>query len=293
MTPRTICLTGHGHEVAVWPDLGGRIAAFRQTGGPDWLQPIPTDIPLDQAVRRGGCYPLAPYSNRIEAATFSFDGRTVALNPHPVAAPHAMHGVAWNRPFQCTVHDETTARLVLNHPGDGDWPWSFELVETLVLGPHGLSVTLQFKSTDDRPQPVGLGFHPYFPNHGEAHLRFTARHWWHARADRIPLGHQSIPDDRNFNEGRIVPRGLDDVYGEVGGQAVISWPAIQAELHLGASANLDQSVVFSPPDRPYFCYEPVTHPTNSHNMPGRPGLVVANKNDFFQCVMDFHPARLC
>jgi aldose 1-epimerase len=37
------------------------------------------------------------------------------------------------------------------------------------------------------------------------------------------------------------------------------------------------SLMYRPPDLPFFCLEPITHPIDAFHMPDRPGLAVLSK----------------
>jgi aldose 1-epimerase len=160
--PEALALQAFGQKAVLWPGIGGRIAAWRTAGGWDGLAPIPTDQPLETALRQGGCYPLAPYSNRIEAARFVWGGREVRVAENPRAAPHSLHGVAWRRPFRVERAGEACARLVLEHAPDADWPWAFELAQTVRLEPGGLKVELFFLTPTARRSRSAWAFIPYF-----------------------------------------------------------------------------------------------------------------------------------
>jgi aldose 1-epimerase len=49
-------------------------------------------------------------------------------------------------------------------------------------------------------------------------------------------------------------------------RAVIAWPERGASLAMTAGPPLDCLVVFTPPGRPFFCAEPVSHVTDAFNL---------------------------
>lgn len=286
--PKTLKLAAHGQEAVLWPGLGGRIAAWRTAGGWDGLAPIPTDQPLEAALRQGGCHPLAPYCNRIENARFAWREREVKLTEGPLASPHSLHGPASRRPFRVERAVAASVRLVLEHKPDADWPWAFELVQNVRLTPGALELELSLRNTDREAQPVGLGFHPFFPRRRSAILRFAAGGWWRLRPDGVPIAREPIPPGRDFHAGRLAPQaGYDDLYAGFGGEAEIRWPG--CGLTVTAAPGLDHAVLFTPPAGEAFAFQPVGHPANAHNMAGAPGLAALAPGACLQAWMRLEP----
>jgi aldose 1-epimerase len=50
------------------------------------------------------------------------------------------------------------------------------------------------------------------------------------------------------------------------GRARLEWPDVGARLTMTAAPPLDCLVVFTPPGRPFFCVEPVSHVTDAFNL---------------------------
>ena len=65
--------------------------------------------------RLSGCYPLAPYSNRLGYRRFRWQGRDYTTEPNFDDNPHSVHGMAWQRPW--TVAASEAARATLRRPG--------------------------------------------------------------------------------------------------------------------------------------------------------------------------------
>src|SRR4051812_41625780 len=84
-------------RLALRPDLGGSIAGL-------WLGELPVLRSGDpgglDSARLSGCYPLAPYSNRLGYRRFRWLGSDYTTAPNFDDNPHSVHGVAWQRPWQ-------------------------------------------------------------------------------------------------------------------------------------------------------------------------------------------------
>ena len=91
---------------------------------------------VDAAPRRpfeAAAFPLVPYSNRIRAGRFSFQGRDVVLPLNRPPERHSIHGLGWQtawRPLDVREHEAT---LEFRHAA-GAWPWAFSATQHFVLG---------------------------------------------------------------------------------------------------------------------------------------------------------------
>lgn len=270
-------------EAVLWPSLGGRVAALHTLGGPDWLEPIPADLPQDQALLSGGCYPMAPYCGRIDHGRFAFEGRAVALPPHPISAPHSLHGIAWQTSFVGARLSENTATMTLDHPGGGGWPWAFSLVQTVRLTADALDIAMAITNADTASQPVGLGFHPFFPRREGVELTFNAERHWRLGPTLAPIAAEAVPERMDFARPRAVVEGFDDIFSGFDGAGRIAWPYGAAAM--SASRNMGDATLFSPRGRPFFCFEPISHVPNAHNRDGMPGLAVLQPGEALEVEM--------
>jgi len=97
----------------VRPEYGGRITHFhRQADGSrqNFFRATPEESGDVYAPFKTGCYPLVPFSNRIDQGRFVFQGRVIELLPHPQAIPHAIHGHGAVSVWAVTAQTEDTIR---------------------------------------------------------------------------------------------------------------------------------------------------------------------------------------
>jgi len=242
-------------KLALRPDLGGCIAGL-------WRGDLPvlrsSDPGALETSRQSGCYPLAPYSNRLGYRRFRWQGHDHPTQPNFDDSPHSLHGVAWQRPWSVVSADAAQAELALTHAGGADWPFAFALRQRFVLTPGALEVHCSFTNCAAQPQPVGLGWHPYFPKRARSRLHIELTDRWESDATQLPTRRVPQPGI----DGDVANLSFDHCFEGWRGAARIR----DEKLSLTLTSSLPYLVVFTPQDRDYFCVEPVSHVSNAIHM---------------------------
>lgn len=238
-------------QLTLAPGVGGAVHAL-SWNGVDVLRAAPSDT---SAVLEMAAFPLIPFVGRITDGRFSFSGRSVQLPPNFPPEPHAIHGQAWQHPWQVEAHDETSALLGFEHPR-GDWPWHYRARQRFVLEDDGVSLTLTLENLDDAAMPGGLGWHPYFPRAG---ARLRADLW-----ERFSIATGRSRHDRALPQWReLAELVLDDVFELDRAAADLDWPDRRVRLTASNAARF--LVVYVPPGQDFFCVEPVSHVPDAVN----------------------------
>lgn len=262
-----VTLQANGWTAQVSPEWGGRLFSCRaEFDGAlrDVLVPVPLDLPREQAIRNAGCYPLVPFSNRIAQGHFRHNGNEVRMAPHPLGAPHAIHGIGWVRPWDVDAESERAVTLRLDVAA-GEWPWAFSAEQTITLDPGGLTVSMLVTNRSNAPMPCGMGFHPYFPRPADTRLRARVRNHWLVNGDRIPHGFERALGRFPLDGTKVLSTGLDDGFSGWNRRARLDYA--DYSISLTATPGLDHLVVYSPESAPLVCVEPVSHVTNAVNLP--------------------------
>ena len=250
-------------RLALRPDLGGAIAGLWLKGLPVMRSTEPAEL---AAVRQSGSYPLAPYSNRLGYRRFRWLGQDHTTAPNFDDNPHSVHGVAWQRPWQVLRQDAAQVELGYVHATDRHWPFAFDLRQRFVLSPAALEVHMSFTNLAKHTQPVGLGWHPYFPKrpHSRLHIALTER--WESDASGLPT--RRVP--QAGIDGDVSHMAFDHCFEGWQGPARIR----DDKLSLRLTSSLPYLVVYTPEHSPYYCVEPVSHVSNALHMaePGAHGL---------------------
>ena len=259
MSPTPIELRAGELRLALRPDLGGSIAGL-WLGGPQGEQPVlrSTEAVELGASRLSGCYPLAPYSNRLGYRRFRWLGQDHTTAPNFDDNPHSVHGVAWQRPWQVLGTHGHEAELRYEHAADEHWPFAFELRQRYVLTPAALEVHLAFTNHATHLAPVGLGWHPYFPKRSRSRLHIELTDRWENDASGLPTRRVPQPGI----DGDVAHLGFDHCFEGWRGAARLR----DEKMSLRLTSSLPYLVVYTPETKPYYCVEPVSHVPNAIHM---------------------------
>ncbi|WP_326542818.1 aldose 1-epimerase [Pseudorhodoferax sp.] len=255
MSPAALELRSGALRLALRPDLGGCIAGL-------WLDELPvmrsTEAALLASSRPSACYPLVPYSNRLGYRRFRWLGADHTTAPNFDDNPHSVHGVAWQRPWQVLSSTPDVAEIAYRHQPDEHWPFAFEARQRFVLTPAGLTVSLGFDNLAEHAQPVGLGWHPYFPKRQRSRLHIELAERWESDATGLPT--RKVPQPGI--DADVAHLAFDNCFEGWRGAARLR----DEKLSLRLTSSLPYLVVFTPATRDYYCVEPVSHVSNAIHM---------------------------
>ena len=263
-------------RLALRPDLGGCIAGF-------WHRDTPilrsTEPALLTASRPSASFPLVPYSNRLGYRKFRWKGHDYTTQPNFGDNPHSLHGVGWLRPWEIVSSSALEVVLSYVHKPDADWPFAFEALQYFTLTPQAMSVQMVFTNSADVAQPVGLGWHPYFPKRSRSRLHIELSDRWDSDATQLPTRKVAQPGI----DSDVSHLSYDNCFEGWKGPARIR----DEKFSLQLSSSLPYLVVYTPAERDYFCVEPVSHLSNAIHMadPAAHGLRALAPGESFEASM--------
>jgi aldose 1-epimerase len=262
-----ITLRAGDASLVLAPEAGGSVVRYwieRGASAVDLLSEWAA--PRRDRVFESAAFPLVPYSNRIRAGRFSFRGLDVLLPLNRPPERHSIHGLGWQTAWQPHAVREHEAVLEFRHTTDA-WPWAFRATQQLTLAPASLSIELTLRNESETPMPAGLGWHPYFPRTRRTTLTADIQAIWLTDGEVMPTTLEPPRSDADLARGITVEAvGLDNCYVGWRRRAAIEWPELATRLVMTAEAPLDFLVVYTPPGRPFFCVEPVSHVTDAFNL---------------------------
>jgi aldose 1-epimerase len=186
---------------------------------------------------------MAPWSNRIADATYTFDGRTHRLLPS--GSGPAIHGLL--REIDCDLVDvelgQDDARLVLatraiRLGAFAGYPFALDVKVTFTLTDDRLTLQVSGHNTGEDPAPFAAGWHPYF------HL--TGR-----PVDDLVL---YVPARRVIRtDDQLIPLAGDDAFADAAGGPV----DFTAPRPIG-STSLDHAFAGLEPHEPTVLHDPAS-----------------------------------
>jgi aldose 1-epimerase len=251
------------------PEAGGMVTRYwleRRARTWEWLRPASDAARARRDGYEASAFPLVPYSNRIRRGRFRFGGRDVALPLNRPPEPHSIHGQGWQAAWTASDVSASTARLEFCHAPDA-WPWTYRATQCFALSPTTLTLELELHNESDTPMPVGLGWHPYFLRTPRTTLTAPVERIWLTDAEMMPTELAQLPIIADVSRGVMIDSvPLDNCFTGWSRRAVIDWPELGARLVMTSEPPLDFLTVFTPPDLPFFCVEPVSHATDAVNL---------------------------
>ena len=260
-------LRSEAARAIILPEHGGRLHQLYVTlGGEEHPLLWSPDDPAEYSVHphRGGCFPMAPWPNRIAGGRFSFDGKewTVPVD----SPPNAIHGRLTNVPWQVVAR---TARVVeLTARFDDTWPWLGKAWQRIELTRTGLRLKMEVRS-ERQPFPAGCGWHPWFRADvvGATEVRPSVpAATRYVLKDQLPTGETVVPQGDFVLDGRPVgDRHLDDCYTGIDGAITIDWGTFA--MSMTAISEQPHVTVFTPGYA--VCVEPQTCVADAFNLAAR------------------------
>jgi aldose 1-epimerase len=248
----------------------------RREGG--WL-PIMRETPAEAVASgltsRFSSFTLAPWSNRIRDARFTFARGEHQLRPtNPEGT--AQHGDVRNRPWRVAETSGRSLRCQIDSRDfpDSNFPFPYTASVEYSLEGDACDTTLSLTNVGNEPMPGGFGLHPYFVRDlsgaGDALLCFEASGVYLTGEDRIPDGASvAIPSDLDFGGPRLIgAQALDHAFSGWAGSASLEWEGSGLRLVIRADEVFSHLIIFTAPDGT-LAIEPVTHATDAFNLAAR------------------------
>lgn len=270
-------------KLSLHPEMGGGVAGL-------WVDDKPVlrawSGNADEGPFALACNILVPFSNRIDGG-FSFQGTFHTMAQNMDVDPLAIHGDGFQKEWTIVSASEDEAVLHLSNGAFG--PFAYETRQTFSLTSDTLTNTLTMTNRAAIALPFGGGFHPWFPRTEETRLQAVAPHHWPEGEGSLPSSDrpQQPPEDFDFSSLKPLPsRWINAGFSGWDGSARIEQGRGAVSLKL-SSNTLTTAIIYSPePDCGFFCFEPVSHPVNAHNLPGIPGLTVLEPGE--SLTLDMH-----
>ncbi len=250
-------------SAGILPHVGGGLAYFRHRGM-DLLRAAGDEALNNADVFGIACFPMVPFVGRIRGGRVG--GVTLAPN-HPIS-PYPLHGYGWKTNWEIAGHQADNCRLSYCHQSD-DWPWTYAATQLYRLSECGLTIQLSARNLSDRPMPIGLGLHPYFPRREGVRIETEIRQVLWPSEDLVADEMRPVPAKWGFDPAHKVGSvDLDHGFAGWRGAAEIVWDGHPARLRVTASADGRFLQIYAPPGADFFCLEPMSSMPDAVNWKG-------------------------
>jgi aldose 1-epimerase len=296
--PSVLTLFDGVAEAVVVPELGAGLASY------DLIEED-SRTPLFRPrrdLRGAGPFDLAnnlllPWSNRISGGGFHFGGRFHPIAPNLTGEAYPIHGNGFSTAWIVESAEPTHAELSVTSHGPGPFHYRARASYGLQAGTMTMRITIVNLALE--PLPFGLGFHPWIVRSTDTQL--SAKAEWvvletsdHLSSSKAPVS--SYPQ-WDFRERRELPsEWINNAFLGWDGRADIAWRDRKLALEVEADPPLVVYIVYSPSaEADFFCFEPVTHPIDAHNLSGGPqanGLVILQPQASLSATCRFRPRRI-
>lgn len=283
--PVIITLSAGAATAQIVPELGGGLATLHVDGKPALR---PWSGKLEDGPFALACNFLAPFSNRLNGG-FEWNDQRIKIEPNLAGEPFPIHGDAFQHVWTIaeTQSDRVKLELTTGHIG----PWRYAANLIFALMPQSLNLQFSLSSSSTEALPFGLGFHPWFPRDADTKLQFAAASVWLEQENYLRLGAApiSIPSELDFGSLRSLPdKWINNAYVNWDRTAHIEQGDAAVSLDITASDTQTTAIVYSPnANADFFCFEPVSHVPDAHNLPGYPGLATLQRSESITAQMKF------
>jgi len=281
----TIEIQNDSARLVVIPAMGAGIAAYealRQDG---------LSVPLLRRWKPSSdadpfalaCNLLVPWSNRISGGGFVYQEQFHPLAPNFPGQNHPLHGNGFQVPWNVLQSSATSVTLELRDAVVG--PFRYAASVRYETRGTSLEMELTVENQASEVLPYGMGFHPWFPRHPGTRLRAPAATVWHEDAEHLPTHAQLVSDvpEWDFIKSKSLPRGwINNGFAGWNRTAEIIQPEDGLRCSISASENLGVYLLYSPSEHGgFFCFEPVSHLVDAHNLKVVGGLVALRSGERF------------
>lgn len=209
-------------------------------------------------------FPLVPYCGRLRGGRFLFRERPIRFPLNALPEYHSSHGDGFTREWHLLELTEHHALMRL--PAALTAPVRYECLQTVTLLKDRVDLVLRARNTESRPIPMELGFHPYFARRSRARVQaeLPLETFWDG--EYMPVG--TGPNIRYAQlatgiEAAQLPEAAE--FSGWSGRAAIEWPQDALHVELLTQPALSHVVIWAPHGEDFFCFEPLSHATDSFN----------------------------
>jgi aldose 1-epimerase len=276
----------HKAQVSIAPALGNNAYEFQVNGKNVMWFPQRSLADFKAKPTFSGNPLLAPWANRLDHDGFYANGKHYVLNPHlnnyrRDGAKQPIHGLVtyaseW-KVANVSADDkgaEVTSRLEFWRYPDymAQFPFAHTLDVTYRLRDGVLEVETTIENHSTETMPVSIGYHPYFKLHDSPRnswkVTLPAKESYVLSGSLVATGEKKAMPYQSPQSLQGI--SLDDVLGGLvageSGRTEFAVEGAKERIAVLYGPKYPVAVVYSPADRDFICFEPMSGPTNAFNL---------------------------
>lgn len=276
----------HKAQVSIAPSLGNNAYEFQSNGKNVMWFPVTNLSEFKTKPTFSGNPFLAPWANRLDHEGFYANDKHYALNPRLNNVRHdphkqPIHGLlSYASEWKVTNVSadnkgaQVTSRLEFWRYPDymAQFPFAHTIEMTYRLRDGVLEVATAIENHAAEPMPVSVAYHPYFKLHDSPRdtwkVAMPAKESYVLSNTLVATGEtKAIPYQ---NPQPLAGISLDDVIGGLqpgkDGRTEFAVEGAKERLAVIFGPKYPVAVVYSPANRDFICFEPMTGPTNAFNL---------------------------
>ena len=276
----------HKAQVSIAPALGNNAYEFLVNGKNVMWFPQRSLTDFKAKPTFSGNPLLAPWANRLDHDGFYANGKHYVLNPHlnnyrRDGAKQPIHGLVTYASEWKVAHvsaddkgAEVTSRLEFWRYPDymAQFPFAHTLDMTYRLRDGVLEVETAIENHSTETMPVSIGYHPYFKLHDSPRnnwkVTLPAKESYVLSGSLVATGEKKAMPYQSPQPLQGI--SLDDVLGGLvpgeSGRTEFAVEGAKERIAVLYGPKYPVAVVYSPADRDFICFEPMSGPTNAFNL---------------------------
>lgn len=260
-------------QVGVLPETGSSTAFGRIKRGAGWQDVMRPTAESDYGnPSLCASFIMLPWSNRLRAARFRFDGRDYPLQPtgsDGTAVHGATRRLPWRLDSAAPERVVTTFDSSAFEPDKINFPFAFSARAEFWLDRRDFVMSLTLTNESDQPFPAGFGHHPYFVRDRDNAVQIEIAcdqqfDLVNALATAPPV---PVAPELDYRTLRPLGTGVFDhlLTGRTGEIAArIVYP--DAHIAMRADDLFKQVLLYAPEGKPFFAVEPQSNANDGFNL---------------------------
>ncbi|MDN4525977.1 aldose 1-epimerase [Fictibacillus fluitans] len=261
-------------EVIVLPSQGSNMISIRDKKTDTEILRTPKSTEEYEARKMVFGTPVLFPPNRIEDATFAYNGRIYELEMNRAKEDVHIHGFVHDKEWTVVETDESVPRIKTEirsseHPVIlSQFPHDFTITMTIEIQGTEVVQTTEISNNGDCLMPCGIGYHTTFQFPDSAKLKVDVRERWRLNERHLPTGElENVQNKEEFSKGTPLSGvSLDDVYVMTEDKtAAIDLPGL--DVSYSVSDRFTQWVLFTASgNENLLAIEPYSWVTNAPNL---------------------------